>query len=495
MTGSPDGTTTSATRDPGASANGDGGSDDGDADGHDGLDEGPYGIRAQPVRQDAPAPVPPDVATRLVRAFDRSPSTITTLVDADLTTRWISHSTTWVTRTDPTSRSGRGSFERVHPDDVDLLIDGLTQLRAATPIDTPTVPVAQPLRYRLRDADGGWYMVETLVLNLLDDPEVAGLVLVGRRVDGGLDGVGHVVDLLVQDAPLPDVLAACAHVIPSEVGAVAVVALIDGCQVVGVPSGSPAETLAADDRWWRDALVDGRVRTPDDFAGFPPALADQARTQGFRSAWVRPLLDASTSEVIGCVMLWFRFEAKPNLAIDSGLRQTERLATLVIGEQRRHHALRQAALTDPLTGVSNRLALDRRLHAGEGPVTVAMVDLDDFKPVNDTYGHHTGDAVLRTVADRLVASVRERDLVVRLGGDEFVVVFAPGTPPQGAAQSAQRIIDAIEAPIGRGGGPVISVGASAGLATGPPDDVMRRADDALYEAKRAKRLRPPGLPT
>jgi diguanylate cyclase (GGDEF)-like protein len=205
---------------------------------------------------------------------------------------------------------------------------------------------------------------------------------------------------------------------------------------------------------------------------------------------VTPLVDTSSGEVLGCIVLWLLIEIDVGQDISSnhGVRQTARLAMLVIGEQRRHHALRLEALTDPLTGVANRSALRRRLDAAPGDVTLALVDLDDFKPINDTHGHDAGDEVLRVVADRLVRAVREDDLVVRFGGDEFAVVFADGTSSAGVDRTAERILLTIEQPVPVEGTPVaLSVTACIGVATADPGDVVRLADGALYEAKGRKR--------
>jgi diguanylate cyclase (GGDEF)-like protein len=430
--------------------------------------------------------VPPDVVRRVIRGINRSPSTVVTLIDADLKTRWSSRSTTWVTGTDPDSRVGRGSLERLHPDDVAPLLHALAQLRHANSSSAPAVPVIEPLRYRIRKADGSWFTMESLVLNLLDDEVVNGLVLIGRRVGGELDGVGYVLDLLVAEAPLPKVLAACAGLIPHYLGSAAVVGLVDGTPVIGAAPGSTVDRLAADDRWWRPTVGDGVARAPVDYAGFPEDAAEQARAAGFLSAWVLPVSDASTGEVIGCVVVWVKIAVELNVATDHSLRQTLRLASLVIGEQRRHHALRRDAVTDPLTGVGNRLALQQRLDDADGPVTVAIVDLDNFKPVNDSYGHDTGDAVLRVVAARILGAVRQDDLVTRLGGDEFAIVFSDGPSPDEVARSLRRVVDAVEAPIALDDELRLSVGASVGFATAPPDDAVRRADAALYEAKATK---------
>jgi diguanylate cyclase (GGDEF)-like protein len=436
--------------------------------------------------------VPADVAARIVRAMDRSPSTVVTLVDSDLSIRWISRSAGWITGTDPTSRKGADSLERIHPDDVVRLLHGLDQLRAARPTDTPTVPVVTPLRYRFQRFDGRWVVMEARIHNLLDDPLVEGMLVESRPVDAGLDGVGHVVDLLVAEAPLPDVLAACASLVPSMLGSTAVVALVDGGPVIGAPDGSPACELGADDRWWRGAVASGKVLAPADFTGFPRELADRARAGGFRTAWALPLTERSSAEVMGCVVVWVRLDVDLNIGVDENLRQARRLASLVIAEERRRHALRREAVTDPLTGLGNRSALRRRLDVVAGPVTLALVDLDDFKPINDTYGHAVGDSVLRVIGGRLSDAVRADDLVVRFGGDEFAVVFAQETSPEHASRLAERIVVALERPIAlEDADTAVTVGASVGLATGPVDEVVHEADAALYEAKRNRGRRDP----
>lgn len=429
--------------------------------------------------------VPPEIAVQLARALDRSPSTFAVLVEPDLTTRWLSRSAQRMSGVDPESRRGRESLERVHPDDVPRILHAYEQLNEANEAE-PGVPVIEPLRYRVGSAEGGWVTRESLVLNLLNDPAVNGLLLIVRPVEGALDGVGHVVDLLVAEAPLPDVMAACAALVPSYLGHAAVVGLVDGCPVIGIPPGSPVAELAADDRWWQPTLDDGEARAPLDFDGYPDDLAAPARAAGFHSAWVIPVRETSTHDVAGCVVVWVRIDTKPNLGTDQGLLQTQRLTSLVIGEQRRHHALRRLAVTDPLTGVANRSALRRRLDAAADSVTVAFVDLDDFKSVNDTHGHDAGDTVLQEVARRITLAVREDDLVVRLGGDEFAVVFADGTHAEAVDDLVGRLTRAIDADIEVGPSAVVSPRASVGVATGPPTEVVHQADRALYATKRNK---------
>ncbi len=139
-------------------------------------------------------------------------------------------------------------------------------------------------------------------------------------------------------------------------------------------------------------------------------------------------------------------------------------------------------------------AVERAARTGAGPrihreemVAVHHLDLDQFKAVNDTFGHPAGDKLLKIVADRLRALVRETDTIARMGGDEFVIVQAPITDPAEATSLAQRIIALISEPFDIDGHQAV-IGASVGIAVGPgdglrPDKLLRNADLALYRAK------------
>src|SRR4051812_12447871 len=158
--------------------------------------------------------------------------------------------------------------------------------------------------------------------------------------------------------------------------------------------------------------------------------------------------------------------------------------------------LRHQALHDPLTGLPNRtLFLDRVRHAvdaaGRTQVwpSVLYLDLDGFKPVNDTFGHEAGDVLLRTVADRLRGCLRPADTAARLGGDEFVVLLNGPIDRLGVARVVERIRAQLDVPVLLGEGVVTTVGASIGVALGDvetldADTLVRPADVAMYAAKR-----------
>jgi diguanylate cyclase (GGDEF)-like protein len=166
-----------------------------------------------------------------------------------------------------------------------------------------------------------------------------------------------------------------------------------------------------------------------------------------------------------------------------------------ITEQRRSEIkIEYMAHHDSLTDLANRVllnerleqALGRRIHREE-MVAVHHIDLDQFKAVNDTFGHLAGDKLLKIVADRLRGLVRETDTIARMGGDEFVIVQAPIRDPAEATSLAQRIIALMSETFDLDGRQAV-IGASIGIAVGPgdglrPDRLLRNADLALYRVK------------
>jgi len=156
--------------------------------------------------------------------------------------------------------------------------------------------------------------------------------------------------------------------------------------------------------------------------------------------------------------------------------------------------LAEISQRDPLTGLLNRgafsAALDNRVAAARanGSVfTLAFIDLDGFKRINDRYGHATGDVVLQAVASRLAATARERDVIARLGGDEFVILL----DGDGDGRAAVCRLDAALLPPHVLGTLTVSVGASIGRALFPADaddatGLLQAADLAMYSDKKAR---------
>lgn len=150
------------------------------------------------------------------------------------------------------------------------------------------------------------------------------------------------------------------------------------------------------------------------------------------------------------------------------------------------------------TGLSNRLLIHERLNnalqrslPNETSIALLFIDLDGFKPVNDTYGHETGDILLRLIAKRLLEQVRPGDTVGRPSGDEFIVLCEQIKNPELIANLAMRINDVIRKPTQRGR-MNLSITASIGIVIGQghhysADDMLRSADMAMYEMKQRGR--------
>jgi diguanylate cyclase (GGDEF)-like protein len=165
---------------------------------------------------------------------------------------------------------------------------------------------------------------------------------------------------------------------------------------------------------------------------------------------------------------------------------------------RRH--FEQAALSDPTTGFRNRRWLDemlpriiqRHVHAST-PLCIAILDIDHFKRINDTFGHAAGDTVLVQMSDIVRANLRPTDMASRMGGEEFALIF-PDTALPGAISAAERVREAVAAAaFNHEGTPLPSLTVSLGLAAleGEEDShrLLARADEALYRAKRSGRDR------
>ncbi|PYB96962.1 MULTISPECIES: GGDEF domain-containing protein [Pseudomonas] len=181
---------------------------------------------------------------------------------------------------------------------------------------------------------------------------------------------------------------------------------------------------------------------------------------------------------------------------------SERVASMeheALGYREHLEEQRQKALLDPLTGLPNRAAWSERVdremlewQAQGGHLAMAILDLDHFKRINDSYGHLAGDKVLKIVADQLRKCLRGRDFIARFGGEEFVLLL-PQTAPPAAAQAAELLRATIEAcPFHFKGERVVittSIGLAAFRAGERADQVLKRADTALYRAKELGRNR------
>ena len=241
-----------------------------------------------------------------------------------------------------------------------------------------------------------------------------------------------------------------------------------------------------------------RLITPDSVGG---ALAAHLRRLGLREAMLAPL--PGERRVIGTVLVANRLGtgasgfARPDLKLFETLaRQTgaelgqDQLGRKVSELHELQAELEHRAFHDPLTGLANRLLFMNRvdyvLKRRTGNAAVIYIDLDNFKPINDTHGHEAGDAVLKAAGERLLASLRPADTAARLGGDEFAVLLVD-IPEEHIGVVADRIVGRLTEPL-EFAGRELAVGASLGVASAASgtldaDSLVRNADVAMYVAK------------
>ena len=194
--------------------------------------------------------------------------------------------------------------------------------------------------------------------------------------------------------------------------------------------------------------------------------------------------------------------------LDAAATERDTLRAELAAALRAKGALRDLAYHDELTGLPNRGLLYDRLglsiahgHRQASHLAVLFLDLDDFKFVNDSFGHGCGDRLLVDLAARLRRSVRAGDTVARFGGDEFVVLLDSVSGAEDALRVAAKVLEAVRAPF-RLEDHVVSIGASVGVSVYPadgttPDALVRSADEAMYrnkhrEAGRERTRRPGG---
>ena len=192
------------------------------------------------------------------------------------------------------------------------------------------------------------------------------------------------------------------------------------------------------------------------------------------------------------------FISKPFDLAEVVMRVHNMLEVRLLNESALNHGkmMEFLARNDPLTGLPNRRLLAERIsmalihsRRNKNSMAVMYLDLDGFKEINDSLGHGAGDALLKMVAGRLVAMVREEDTVARSGGDEFIIALWDVSSPDNAATVALKVIEAVSQPYDIEGH-TVNITTSAGVSIYPlhgedAETLIKSADLALYEAKHA----------
>jgi len=398
----------------------------------------------------------------VVALFEHS-TDIVTILEADGTWRSTNAAGARVLGWPPDHDPGaRGFLTYVHEDDRHLVAGAFADILAGG--RDPEKPVV----LRVEAADGTWHHLETRARDLRDDPIIAGIVVTSRDVTEQVVAQERVQLLSRVLEASQEIVTLC------DPNGRVLYANTIARKEYGVTIGDmPVEMMKA--------------VFPSEDAQLESDVLPTLRRDG---VWSGEMMLKNRSGVDVPVAVTLQVHR-----VQGG--DTEIISTIAhdISELKSTQAqLEHQATHDPLTGLPNRplfqelgeQALARSDRYGT-TVAVLFLDLDRFKPVNDSFGHTAGDELLVQIAARLRGSVRRGDVVARFGGDEFVVLCEHPAGQSEMLELARRLIDAMSEPV-EVSGVVASVGASVGIAIGGGgrvtiDTLIRDADAALYQAK------------
>jgi diguanylate cyclase (GGDEF)-like protein/PAS domain S-box-containing protein len=399
--------------------------------------------------------------------------------------------------------AGRSLYRHVHPDDLAMVEASFTELVLDPDRD-------EVLEFRVHYAPGGWRHVEARGRNLLDHPAVAGIVVnlrdvtERRRVTDQQAAVAALGQWALSGTALSSLLEAAADLVartlelplcgvfellrddghfrlvagtgwaPNLLGATIVPAFPDWVSDLYAGRVAAVVTGPVDERFFCAPLV----REHDARCGASVTIEGQTGTYGVLSVFStvdRVFTPGDTNFLVAVA----------------------NVVAAVVERRRAEEEVRHQALHDSLTGLPNRTLLGDRLeHALSASsrdgtrVGLLLLDLDGFKDVNDSLGHHAGDQLLRQVGERLVDVLRASDTVSRLGGDEFAVCLPDVSSTAEASAIAAKLLTVLQKPFELAE-MAVTVSASVGVAVSgehgqEPSLLLQRADIAMYRAKRAR---------
>ena len=412
------------------------------------------------------------------------------LVDNSGTLIWVGTSIERFFGWRPDELIGENFAKVVAPASLPAVIDAFTAIDDAFEI-TPWGGVGFPAD--LLRADGTVVACELSVLTT----QRSGLpwyVVTTRRV-----GYERALDLAVaamaEGVSLADILDRIVGAL-EEMAPDSHVAIGDGWtgDAFGVVAGAAGSLLAAEGPTpWGRALATGEAVWVADLDGLPAPLAALAAAEGYHGCWVHPVVAPGDAGPRAAIVVWRLRPGQPTRFTWTTISRVGQLLQLTLQWHRSHRTLQHAATHDQLTGLANRHAFLERLttvaRAAEGVSAVLFLDLDHFKPINETLGHPVGDRVLALVAERLVGVLRPGDLVARIGGDEFAVLCERLSGPDDVEAVAKRLLAAVREPVRphSDAATEVRVDASIGITELDPSEgveaTLARVDLAMREAK------------
>ncbi|WP_076418448.1 EAL domain-containing protein [Colwellia sp. UCD-KL20] len=263
-------------------------------------------------------------------------------------------------------------------------------------------------------------------------------------------------------------------------------AMIEKMHMVEIgPEGCPCGAAA----FYEKRIIVANICTDNRWTLF----AELAENSNLSACWAEPIV-SSEGEVIGVFSIYHSVHYTPTLQDFLLVEQFAHLASISIEREKNHLLIWQQANFDSLTGLPNRnmmrshlTQLIARAERDNEKIAVAFLDLDHFKDVNDTLGHHIGDALLKETAKRIKQSIRKNDIVARLGGDEFVIIMSNLKDFKGVEVVAEQLRKSISLPYYLFN-EVVHSAVSIGLTIYPDDavdidDLLKNADQAMYGAK------------
>ncbi len=351
-----------------------------------------------------------------------------------------------------------------------------------------------------------------------DQNEIFGVAGISRDItrrklaDAMREGQAQILEMIATSAPLEHVLECLVDLVDSQLtGACAAVLLYDnnGPRLRRGQAPSLAEAYAkaidgihagANDGSGSAAVFRREAVIVTDLMHDPlwEKYCDLAAAHGYPSCR-STLIKSHEGAVLGTFALYSAKEGEPSEAETRLIDVTTRIASIAIQRKRAEDRIQFMANHDALTGLPNRTLLKDRLSQAllyaqryDRWATVAFIDLDNFKVINDSLGHNAGDELLKTVANRMIDCIRATDTVVRLGGDEFVVLLLDQPKDIDAISATiQKLASAVAEPVNLDGHE-IRITTSMGIANYPcdgtdADTLLANADAAMYRVKEAGR--------